>query len=792
MPARRHKLLFLLFFISGFCGLLYQVIWVRLAFASFGVITPVLSVVVSVFMLGLSLGSWAGGKLVAPLTQRLGVSAILLYAWVELMIGVGAFIVPSLFSFGETLLLQAGESDSLSYLLFSAGVIALSIFPWCAFMGATFPLMMGYVSEFDRSNTRSFSFLYLANVVGAMFGTLMTAAILVELFGFRHTLWVAGCSNFLIAAISVGLSLHEGRRIRVNAWREDTNSPPPEGSYEKIEGTAGTCPPSNEGGLQGGRWKSAPSLDSAVATPLKSPLEKGDDLRRTTFHADPRILSHLHGRNDGSSLEPEPTSNPSQEGKHSILPARSFTHLILFTTGFTSLAMEVVWTRAFTPVLGTQVYAFALLLFVYLLATWIGSYLYRRTPAAQGFSTAQLITLLAVFAFLPVILNDPRLSPLNRRNLDPRINPLNTHVFPVLASIFPFCAVLGYLTPHLIDESAGGNPRRAGKAYALNILGCILGPLFASYIFLPLAGAKLSMVALALPFLGFFLGCSGSLGPTWRWAGGLVSTFLLLSSLFISASYDAPRGESANYVIRRDHTATVISDGTGMDKGLSVNGVVITLVTPITKFMAHLPLAFHKSPPQSALVICFGMGTTYRSLMSWDIQATAVELVPSVKEAFSYYFDDANAILKNPKGRIVVDDGRRFLRRTSESFDIITVDPPPPAEAAGSSLLYSEEFYRLVKERLKPNGILQQWFAVGEEKILQAVARSLANSFPYVRVYPSIAGWGYHFLASMSPLEAPTVEELIERLPQPARNDLLEWSAGKGLKEYLDPILSKE
>src|SRR5438093_7620163 len=129
MPAHRHKLLFLLFFISGFCVLLYQVIWVRLAFASFGVITPVLSIVISVFMLGLSLGSWAGGKIVTPITQRLGVSAILLYAWAELMIAMGAFSVPSLFSLGETLLLQAGESDSLSYLLFSAGAIAISIFP---------------------------------------------------------------------------------------------------------------------------------------------------------------------------------------------------------------------------------------------------------------------------------------------------------------------------------------------------------------------------------------------------------------------------------------------------------------------------------------------------------------------------------------------------------------------------------------------------------------------------------------------------------------------------------------
>src|SRR5439155_15435091 len=230
MPARRHKLLFLLFFISGFCGLLYQVIWVRLAFASFGVVTPVLSLVVCALLLGLSLGSWAGGTLVAPLTQRLGVSAILLYAWVELMIGVGAFIVPSLFSFGETLLLQAGESDSPSYLLSSAGAIAISIFPWCAFMGTTFPFMMAYVREFDPSNTKSFSFLYVANVMGAMFGTLLTAVILIELFGFRHTLWVAGCSNFLIAAISVGLSLRGGRRMQVNACREDTNSAPPEGS----------------------------------------------------------------------------------------------------------------------------------------------------------------------------------------------------------------------------------------------------------------------------------------------------------------------------------------------------------------------------------------------------------------------------------------------------------------------------------------------------------------------------------------------------------------------------------
>ena len=77
MNSRRglYITLFGLFLASGFCGLLYQVVWLRLAFAAFGVITPVLSIVLSVFMLGLSLGSWAGGRWIDELTLRSGRSA---------------------------------------------------------------------------------------------------------------------------------------------------------------------------------------------------------------------------------------------------------------------------------------------------------------------------------------------------------------------------------------------------------------------------------------------------------------------------------------------------------------------------------------------------------------------------------------------------------------------------------------------------------------------------------------------------------------------------------------------
>jgi spermidine synthase len=169
------------------------------------------------------------------------------------------------------------------------------------------------------------------------------------------------------------------------------------------------------------------------------------------------------------------------------------------------------------------------------------------------------------------------------------------------------------------------------------------------------------------------------------------------------------------------------------------------------------------------------MGTTYRSALSWNIKVTAVELVPSVRDALGYYFADAESIMKNPNGKIIIDDGRRFLNRTKETFDVITIDPPPPLESAGSSLLYSEEFYSLIKMHLKQKGVFQQWFPGGELKIAQAMARALSNSFPYIRIYRSAEGWGFHFLASMSPLDVPSVPTMISRIPDSAKRDITEW-----------------
>jgi spermidine synthase len=220
-----------------------------------------------------------------------------------------------------------------------------------------------------------------------------------------------------------------------------------------------------------------------------------------------------------------------------------------------------------------------------------------------------------------------------------------------------------------------------------------------------------------------------------------------------------------------------VAKGDGrLDKRLLVNGIGMTSMTPITKMMAHLPLAMLDHKPTSVLIICFGMGTTHRAALSWGISSTVVELVPSVPKMYGFFHQDGPELLASPKSRVVIDDGRLFLERTSDTYDLIAIDPPPPIQASGSSLLYTKEFYVLVKRHLRQDGILQAWLPGGGDPIVQsAVAKALDESFPHVRVFGSVTDFGDHFLASMSEIPATTPEVLASRMPPSAAADMIEW-----------------
>jgi spermidine synthase len=324
------------------------------------------------------------------------------------------------------------------------------------------------------------------------------------------------------------------------------------------------------------------------------------------------------------------------------------------------------------------------------------------------------------------------------------------------------------------------------------VIGSVLGPLVAGYILLPALGARYGMLVLVAPFAVLFGVLRRSSPVSWRVMTAAATVALVLWAAFVSISLEeGPPGIRAE--IRRDHTATVVSFGEGMQKHLLVNGIGITSQTALTKLMAHMPLAIH-GQAKSMAVICFGMGTTYRSAMTWGVDTTAVDLAPSVRDAFPYYFDDATRLMNHPSGRIVIDDGRRFLQRSGHRFDVVTIDPPPPLEAAGSSLLYSKEFYAVVKSRLNPGGLLQQWSPGGDPMIDGAIARSLIESFDHIVAFSSFEHRGTHFVASMQPIRIPSPEEFIGRLPEDARRDLVEWNSG-ALKDplvFIRDVLNRE
>jgi spermidine synthase len=383
---------------------------------------------------------------------------------------------------------------------------------------------------------------------------------------------------------------------------------------------------------------------------------------------------------------------------------------------------------------------------------------------------------------LPVACTDPRL-------------PVGHGLWPGIArallGLFGFCASLGFITPFLTDRWSQGEPRRVGSAYALNVLGCILGPLVTGFALLPWLGEKGSLVALAAPLL--LLGTAGALlSPKERGAGlawsGLAAVVLAVA-LLLGRSFESL---VPGAIVRRDSTATVAAIGHGMRRQILVNGIGMTHFTPITKMMAHLPLAFRERPAERALIICFGMGTSYRSSLSWGVATTAIELVPSVPTFFPEFYPDGAAILASPLGRIVVDDGRRFLERSTESYGAIVIDPPPPLTAAGSSLLYSREFCQVLRRRLAAGGIVAQWIPGGEEEVVAAILRALTDSFPHVRTFTSVEGWGLHILASEDPIPEVPGSVLASRLPERAVADLLEWSPGATAEGHFERVVSQE
>ena len=201
--------MFALFFISGFCGLLYQVCWNRILGLIFGTTAYATGTVLAVFMGGLSLGAYYFGRIADRMRNK--DLPLKWYGIIQIVVGVYSIITPAIFFNLHHVFVPVaslfGQMKAFSILtrfLFSVIILILPTF----LMGGTFPLVVKYWNNYSDKLKRGVGGLYGINTAGGVAGTLLTGFILIPALGVTMSILLAVCLNLTIgvsAFLSGGL-----------------------------------------------------------------------------------------------------------------------------------------------------------------------------------------------------------------------------------------------------------------------------------------------------------------------------------------------------------------------------------------------------------------------------------------------------------------------------------------------------------------------------------------------------------------------------------------------------------
>ena len=183
------------FFLSGGAALVYQIVWQRALFVIYGLDAVSVTIVVTAFMLGLGLGSLAGGALSRAYPKKV----VTLFAISELGIALFGFFSLNLFT------AVAGLTQGIGHL--ATGIVAflLVVIP-TTLMGATLPLLVAHAVTRSGNMGRSVSTLYFVNTLGAAAGAFVAASVLLSALGLSSTVHAAAGLNAGLGVIVFGLA----------------------------------------------------------------------------------------------------------------------------------------------------------------------------------------------------------------------------------------------------------------------------------------------------------------------------------------------------------------------------------------------------------------------------------------------------------------------------------------------------------------------------------------------------------------------------------------------------------
>src|SRR6266516_6049442 len=158
------------------------------------------------------------------------------------------------------------------------------------------------------------------------------------------------------------------------------------------------------------------------------------------------------------------------------------------------------------------------------------------------------------------------------------------------------------------------------------------------------------------------------------------------------------------------------------------------------RVFAYLPLAFCPEA-RNALLLCYGCGVTADALTRKS-SLERIDIVDISKEVFaladSYSGINYSNPLRDPRVHAIVQDGRFFLQASPQQYDIISGEPPPP-KMAGAVNLYTQEFFSLMRSRLKEGGIATFWLPINQLKVDEAktILRAFHDAFANASVWAS-------------------------------------------------------
>ncbi|MBN2123434.1 MAG: fused MFS/spermidine synthase [Deltaproteobacteria bacterium] len=625
------RLPFLLFFVSGLCSLIYEVVWARLLVLVFGNTTLAASTILAAFMAGLSLGGYCWGKL----ADRKAKGLLTLFGWLEIGIGLFALLSPRLIEFVLPLEIRLVQSPGTNYFFLALGrafLCFLILIVPTFLMGGALPVMGRHVIRAPEALGRSASILYGLYSLGAVLGAGLAGFFLIGRWGHNGSLLLAAALNLLTGCAAL------------IADRSGTYATP-------------------------GRPAGMP--DPAVPGTELSPFAAG------------LVLGGIG------------------------------------ISGFCALAYEVLWTRLLTLMVDNSVYSFTIILMAFLSGIALGS-------LALAAGLRRVKNPLVLFALLEMGIGILAL-----------FFPFAVRIRPVPGQL-PYClfllqgVFLMVLLPSLLmgaalplaawiyqarEKRVGSN---LGAVYAVNTLGAVLGALSAGFLLIPLLGFRIS--GILLPALNWALGAAlvlaGAGGKRLRTGIALGAWALILPAfLFMPADlyrriYARLEPQSDMIYYREGIAATsAVFRGPAGGKTLYMNGIPQVGTDPASlktfKIMGALPCLLHEDPSR-ALIITFGAGITSGTVARFVPKMDCVELVREAGEIAGYFSEENSDVLDRKGVSLYINDARHHLLTGTGTYPVIVADATHP-RGYDSWVLFTREFYRLVRKRMDPDGVFCQW-----------------------------------------------------------------------------------